>query len=168
MFDEASSDEEKLVWEEWRPANVEPPPAHYHPATDERFVGLDGRLIVEIEGEETQLEADTEIVVPSETPHRSFTRAESAQFKREVTPPGRWGDALTARFAAAHAIEEVSTPRKFLQTVLLLRAYPDVVVPARPARPVQRVVFPVLGAVARAIGLKATYPYPRNATDEDE
>lgn len=36
VFDEDASDDERLVWDEWRLANHEPPPAHFHPATKER------------------------------------------------------------------------------------------------------------------------------------
>lgn len=95
-------------------------------------------------------------------PHVSYTEEEPARFRREVTPPGQWREALTARFAAVHAVGELSGVTGLLQTVLLLRAYPDVVVPERPPRPVQRVLFPALAVIARVVGLKPHYHYPRN------
>lgn len=161
-FDETASDDERLVWEERRPANGDPPPPHYHPETEERFVVREGRLVVELDGTERSVEAGEEVAVPPRTPHRSYTEDEPARFGREVSPPGRWREFLTATFAYSHAVGERSGATGFLQLVLLLRAYPDVVVPARPPRPVQRVLFPVLAAFGRAIGLRTHYPYPRD------
>lgn len=166
VFDESASTPEKLVWNEFRPANMEPPPAHYHPSTEERFAVREGQLRVEIDGTEHQVEAGEEIVVPSKTPHVSYTEAESARFRREVAPPGRWREAVTDRFAAVHALGEPSGVGGLLQTALLLRAYPDLIVPERPPRPIQRVLFPVLAAIARAIGRKSHHPYPRKNSSE--
>jgi len=168
VFDETASTDERLVWDEVRPANIEPPPTHYHPDTEERFEVREGLLVVEVDGEEHQLEAGEEIVVPPATPHVSYTAGESARFRREVKPPGQWREALTARFAAIHAIGELSGVTGLLQTVLLVRAYPDVVIPAQPPRPIQRVLFPVLATVASLFGLEARYQYPRSGTNMSE
>lgn len=167
-FDETASTEMRLVWDEVRPANIEPPPVHYHPDTEERFEVREGLLVVEVDREEYQLEAGEEIVIPPTTPHVSYTAGESARFRREVTPPGQWREALTARFAAIHEIGELSGVTGLLQTVLLVRAYPDVVIPAQPPRPIQRVLFPVLAGVARLFGLKPHYQYPRTDTNTSE
>lgn len=168
VFDETASTDERLVWDEVRPAHIEPPPAHYHPDTEERFEVREGLLVVEIDGAEYQLEAGEDIVIPPATPHVSYTEAESARFRRDVTPPGQWREVLTARFAAVHAVGELSGVTGLLQTVLLVRAYPDVVIPKQPPRPIQRVLFPVLAVVARLFGLKPHYQYPRNDTDTSE
>jgi steroid delta-isomerase-like uncharacterized protein len=159
-FDESASNAERLVWDEFRPANVEPPPRHYHPGTEEEFRVREGCLLVEVDGTEHRVAAGEELEVPPETPHVSYTGTDPARFRREVRPPGRWREALTDRFAAAHATGGLSGAADRLQRVLLARAYPDVVVPERPPRPVQRVVVPALAAVARAIGLRSRYPYP--------
>lgn len=164
-FDETDSTEERLVWDEVRPANVEPPPVHYHPDTEERFEVRGGLLVVEVDGEEHQLEAGEVMVVPPATPHVSYTAGESARFRLEVTPPGQWREALTARFAAIYEIGELSGVTGLLQRVLLVRAHPDVVIPEQPPRPIQRVLFPVLAVVARLFGLKAQYQYPRSGTN---
>lgn len=162
MFDEAASNDERLIWNEKRPANIEPPPVHYHPDTEERFEVNEGLLVVEIEGEPHQVEASEEIVIPPATPHVSYTEASPARFRREVTPPGQWREALTARFAAVHEMGEPSGVSGLLQTILLIQRYPNVVVPNRPPRALQRVLFPVLGGVARVFGLRAHYQYPRD------
>lgn len=168
VFDETASTDGRLVWDEVRPAQIEPPPVHYHPNTEERFEVSEGLLVVEVDGEKRHLEAGEEIVIPPATPHVSYTEAESARFRREVTPPGQWREALTARFAAAHAVGELSGVTGLLQTVLLVRAYPSVVIPEQPPRVIQRVLFPALAVVARILGLKPHYQYPRNDMGESE
>ncbi len=168
VFDESASTNERLVWDEMRPSNIEPPPVHYHPDTEERFEVHEGLLVVEVNGETHQLEAGEEIVIPPTTPHVSYTEAESARFSRKVTPPGQWREALTARFATVHAVGELSGITGLLQTVLLVRAYPDVVIPEQPPRPVQRVLFPVLAVAARLFGLKPYYQYPQNDPETTE
>ncbi|MFC4360640.1 ester cyclase [Halobium salinum] len=167
-FDESTSSTEKLVWNEFRPPNIEPPPAHYHPTSEERFKVRKGYLVVETDGTEHQVEADETFVVPPETPHVSYTESKPVHFRREVTPPERWREALTDRFAASHAVGGLSGVTRRFQMILLLQAYPDVIVPARPPRPVQRVLVPVLASIARAIGLKSHYPYPHEAETHRE
>lgn len=168
VFDETASTDERLVWDEMRPGNVEPPPVHYHPRTEEQFEVTEGLLVVEIRGERHLVEASEEIVVPPATPHVSYTEADFAEFRREVTPPGQWREALTARFAAVHAVGEFSGVTGLLQTVLLIREYPDVVVPEQPPRSVQCLLFPVLAVVARTFGLKPRHPYPRPKAGANE
>jgi hypothetical protein len=164
-FDEAASDDERLVWEEFRPPGVDPPPVHYHPSTEERFEGREGELVVEVDGSAHRLGTGDEVVVPPGTPHVSYTESEPARFGREVTPPGRWREFLTERFAYAHAVGERSGVGGLLQAALWLRAYPEVLVIERPPRPVQRVLFPVLAAVARVTGRTAHHAYPRDPAD---
>lgn len=166
VFDESASSDERLIWDELRPANLEPPPMHYHPDTEERFEVRSGELIVELDGETHKVGAGEEIVIPPNTPHVSYTESESARFRREVTPPGRWREFLTSRFAAIHAVGELSGMTGFLQTVLLIQTYPDVVVPAQPPRTLQRVLFPLLAVIGRAIGLNSHYLYPHEEIDE--
>lgn len=168
VFDETASTDERLVWDESRPGSVEPPPVHYHPHTEERFEVSKGLLVVEIKGEQHLLEAGEEIVIPPATPHVSYTETDSAEFRRKVAPPGQWREVLTARFATAHEVGELSGITGLLQTVLFLREYPNVVVPAQPPRSAQRVLFPVLAVVARMFGLKPQHQYPQSHTDTDE
>jgi hypothetical protein len=161
VFDEDGSGDERLVWDEWRPAHSEPPPAHYHPTTEERFVVREGTLVVEVDGSENRLTDGEDLTIPPQTPHVSYTEADAARFRREVAPPGQWREFLTERFAYVHANGDLSGVGELLQTALWLRAYPDVVVPERPPRPVQKVLFPVFAGVARVTGRTSHHPYPR-------
>ena len=161
VFDEDASSDERLVWDEWRPANIEPPPAHHHPDTEERFSVREGRLVVRIDGVDNRREGGEEIVVPPKTPHVSYTEEEPARFRRELSPPGQWREFLTEQFAYSHVEGELSGVSGLLQMALWLRAYPEVVVPERPPRIVQHALFPVFAAIARASGQKSHHPYPR-------
>jgi hypothetical protein len=44
VFDEATSTDERLIWDERRPANIDPPPVHYHPDTRNSSKWLRGCL----------------------------------------------------------------------------------------------------------------------------
>mgnify|MGYP006290962937 CR=1 FL=1 len=147
-----------------RPAPIHHPP-HYHPTTEERFVVSEGTLVVEVDGSTTRLTDGEERTIPPQTPHVSYTGAEDARFRREVSPPGQWREFLTERFAYAHVAGERAGVGGLLQAALWLRAYPDVLVLERPPRPVQTVLFSILGVVARATGRTAHHPYPRDASD---
>jgi mannose-6-phosphate isomerase-like protein (cupin superfamily) len=160
VFDEEASDDETLVCEEWRPANLDPPPAHYHPGTVERFVVRDGLLVVRTEGVDHRVEPGETFVVEAGTPHVSFTADDPVRLRRELTPPGRWRAFLTDRFACAHAAAGRSGAGRVFETARLLRTYPDVVVLARPPRPVQRVLLSVLATVGRATGRGPPETYP--------
>jgi len=160
-FDEAASDAERLVWEQWRPANHDPPPAHFHPDTEEHFAVREGTLVVQLDGELTRLDAGEELTVPPGRSHTSYTSDEPARFRREVAPPGQWREFQTERFAYAHAVGPLSGVGGLLQTALWLRTYPGVLVLERPPRLLQRVLFPVLAALARATGRTASHQYPR-------
>ncbi|MEF8825411.1 MAG: cupin domain-containing protein [Halapricum sp.] len=168
VFDEDASSDERLVWDEWRPAHSEPPPVHYHPTTEERFVVREGTLVVEIDGSENRLTDGEELTIPPQAPHVSYTEEDSARFRRAVSPPGKWRELLTERFAYAHVVGERSGVGGLLQATLWLRAYPDVLVLERPPRPVQNVLFPILALIAQATGRTAHHPYPQDSSDRVE
>jgi hypothetical protein len=165
VFDKDASGDERLVWDEWRPAHSEPPPAHYHPTTEERFVVREGTLVVEVDGSANRLTDGDELTIPPQTSHVSYTEEDAARFRREVSPPGQWREFLTERFAYAHTVGERSGVGGLLQAALWLRAYPDVLVLERPPQPVQNVLFPVLVVIAQATGRRAHHPYPGDPPD---
>lgn len=165
VFDEDASNDKRLVWDEWRPANHEPPLTHFHPTTEERFVVREGTLVVQIDGVDNRLGDGEDITIPPQTPHLSYTEDAPARFRREVAPPGQWRDFLTERFAYGYAVGDLSGLGGLLQTALWLRAYPNVIVLERPPRPVQRLLFPVLVGIARATGRTSHHPYPRETSD---
>src|SRR5689334_22962568 len=53
-------------------AGGSPPPAHLHPAQDERFEVLEGALTVRVDGEERILATGETIDIPRGTPHQMW------------------------------------------------------------------------------------------------
>ena len=65
-----------------------PPPTHLHPAQDEAFEVLEGRMHVELGGEARVLEAGDTIGVPAGTPHRMWSEG-ATRTRWETRPAGR-------------------------------------------------------------------------------
>ncbi len=53
----------------WEPRG-KPPPAHYHPAQDERFEVLEGTLMARVAGRQHVLQAGESLDIPRGTPHQ--------------------------------------------------------------------------------------------------
>ncbi|WP_318569413.1 cupin domain-containing protein [Salinigranum marinum] len=138
--DEEASDDEALVCEEWRPVSLDPPPAHYHPGTVERFVVRDGHLVVRTEGVDHRVESGEAFVVEAGTPHVSFTADDPVRLRREVTAPGRWRAFLTVsvrlRARGGRALGCWSIPRDCAPAPDVPgRGRPRAATTGRPARP---------------------------------
>jgi mannose-6-phosphate isomerase-like protein (cupin superfamily) len=59
----------------WAPEG-KPPPAHYHPAQDEVFEVIEGRLSMRIAGERLDLERGERVEILRETPHQIWNSSE--------------------------------------------------------------------------------------------
>ena len=71
----------------------DPPPAHLHPAQDERFEVLEGELTVRLGGEQRVLRAGDTINVPRGTPHQMWNAEEQpARVAWTTSPALRTGD----------------------------------------------------------------------------
>ena len=72
-------------------AGGSPPPAHYHPAQDERFEVLEGRLSVRLGGEEEKtLRPGDVLEVPRGTRHAMWNSGDTtAKVRWRTSPPGR-------------------------------------------------------------------------------
>lgn len=169
VFDEEASTEDVLVMESWEEPHNSPPPLHHHPTSEEVFTVHEGHVVLVRDGVTHRVGPSERMTVGPGVVHRFWTEDEPAHFTAEVRPPGRWREFMTDFFALSHD-SDLDGVGGFLQIVLFAEAYRDVVVLAAPPRPVQRVLFPVLAAVARATGRRATYPYPvaAEAVDPDE
>lgn len=67
-----SSGPDALEVEATYSAEGEPPPKHYHPSQDERFVVLEGQISVRVEGEESELGEGEEIRIPRGAVHQMW------------------------------------------------------------------------------------------------
>ncbi len=120
-----------------------PPPAHLHPAQDERFTVLEGELTVKLAGAPRVLAAGEVVEVPRETRHQFWNPSPApARVRWETRPAGRtleWWQALDAAGRAAGGGRP--DPRTL---VGLLAEYDDVFRLAVPAAPLVRVALRLL------------------------
>ncbi|MFL5844188.1 MAG: cupin domain-containing protein [Solirubrobacteraceae bacterium] len=69
-----------------------PPPAHLHPAQDERFEVLEGALTIRVDGAQRVLAAGETIEVPRGVPHQMWNAAATpARVAWRTSPAGRTG-----------------------------------------------------------------------------
>jgi mannose-6-phosphate isomerase-like protein (cupin superfamily) len=85
-----SSTPEALEVEASYRAGGTPPPAHFHPAQDERFEVLEGTMRVRVEDEERELGTGAQIEIGRGQVHQMWNPgAEPARVRWVTTPAGR-------------------------------------------------------------------------------
>jgi quercetin dioxygenase-like cupin family protein len=137
----------------WAPRGAEPP-EHYHPRQAERFTVLAGALRVRVAGAERELRAGDTLDLAARVPHSMWNAGDAPAVARWETRPALGTERLFASlhaFAAAGAVDARGVPPLLDLAVLVPRHWGEVRL-TRPAPAVQRVVFGVLGPLARALG----------------
>jgi quercetin dioxygenase-like cupin family protein len=138
------------------------PPEHVHPTSAERFEVLRGTLRARIAGVERVVGPGEALDVPAGTLHTWWNSgADEVQVRVMITPAGRMESFLETIYALA------STGRtnakgipSFMQLAVFAPAYFDTNHIVRPPLALQRVIFGLLGPVARRLGYTADVPYP--------
>jgi quercetin dioxygenase-like cupin family protein len=137
----------------WAPRGTEPP-EHFHPRQAERFTVLAGVLRVRVSGAERELRAGETLDVAAGVPHSMWNAGDAAATARWETRPALGTERLFASlhaFAAAGAVNARGVPPLLDLAVLVPRHWDELRL-SRPAPAVQRLVFGVLGPLARALG----------------
>lgn len=133
------------------------PPVHVHRSFSERHDVHEGRLAIELAGEERVLEAPARIDIPRATPH-TFHVVGDAPVRTVVdyAPPGRYEDFIDALYALARAgkTDETGAPRNILRTAVIARPHLDEFALATPPYAVQKLLFSVLAPIGRLAGLR--------------
>jgi quercetin dioxygenase-like cupin family protein len=133
---------------------------HWHPAMDERFMVLRGRVDFRLDGQEQTAEPGSEIHVPAGARHDWWNAGdEEALVRVEVRPGARFEALMLNLFGLAQdgKTNARGLPNP-LQLALLVREFCDVIRFTRPPQVVQSVLFGVLAPVARLLGYQASYP----------
>jgi mannose-6-phosphate isomerase-like protein (cupin superfamily) len=121
-----SSTPEALEVEASYRAGGSPPPAHFHPAQDERFEVLEGAMRVRVDGEERDLEAGDEMEIGRGQVHQMWNPgSEPARVRWVTTPAGRteqWFRTLDGLFGEDGAV----AARREVDFGVLLEEYSDV------------------------------------------
>jgi mannose-6-phosphate isomerase-like protein (cupin superfamily) len=139
------------------------PPAHYHPAQDERFDILRGTLRVEVAGATRDLQAGETLEIPRGTPHRMWNpHQQPARARWETRPAGRteaWFTALADLQGTDH-VAASGTPKP-LPFAALAHAYRDTIRLATGPEPATRLAVAALALTARVTGRAPQHP-PRD------
>jgi quercetin dioxygenase-like cupin family protein len=132
---------------------------HVHPAIDEWFTVLEGRVGSRLDGRESKAPVGERLHVPPGTAHDWWNAGwEEAHVIVEVSPAARFEEAVSNTFGQ---VRDGKTNAKgmpnLLQVALFAREFEDVLYFTSPPRPVQRALFAVLAPVARLLGYKGSY-----------
>jgi quercetin dioxygenase-like cupin family protein len=133
---------------------------HWHPAMDERFTVLRGRVGYRLDGQERTAEPGSEIHVPAGVRHDWWNAGdEEARVRVEVRPAARFEVMILNLFGLA---QDGKTNARglpnLLQLALLVREFRDVIRFTRPPQVVQAVLFGALAPFARLLGYQGSYP----------
>jgi quercetin dioxygenase-like cupin family protein len=136
---------------------------HVHPAMDERFRVVSGRLQTRIAGTDGRLSPGEEAMVAAGVPHDWWNAGDApASVIVELSPNDglpRFEAMIATLFGLANTgrANAKGLP-SLLQLALTAPEFSDVIQMTKPPAAIQRAAFATLGAVARRRGLRATYP----------
>jgi hypothetical protein len=133
---------------------------HWHPARDERFTVLRGRVDFQLDGKERTAEPGHEIHVPAGVRHDWWNAGnEEARVRVEVRPAARFEALMLNLFGLAQdgKTNARGLPNP-LQLALLVREFHDVIRFTHPPQVVQTLLFGVLAPLARLLGYQASHP----------
>ena len=133
---------------------------HYHPAIEERFTALRGRLRYRVNGRIATPEPGLSVLVEAGVPHEWWNDGpEEALVRVEVRPAARFEAMIRNAFSLAQdgRVNSRGMPN-VLQLAVFAREFDDVMRFTRPPRFVQRILFAMLAPLARLLGYRGSYP----------
>lgn len=137
---------------------------HIHPLQEERFEVLAGLLRGRAAGREVTAGPGETVIIPAGTPHVWWNDGQDELHALVELRPALGAETFFASLFGL-AQDGKTSPRTGLpnplQLAVIMRAHRDLIILARPARPVQAALFGALALIGRRLGYKAAYPYPR-------
>ena len=133
---------------------------HVHPAIDEDFMVLRGRVGFRIDGRESIAEPGKRLHVPAGTAHDWWNAGEEeAHVRVEIRPGARFEEMALNLFGLAQDGKTNSRGMpNLLQAAIFIREFSDVLYFTRPPLWVQRLLFGTLARIARVLGYRGSYP----------
>jgi quercetin dioxygenase-like cupin family protein len=133
---------------------------HVHPAIEEYFTVVRGRVGFRLDGRETIAELGQRLRVPAGMAHDWWNAGEEeAHVTVEIRPGARFEEMIVNLFGLA---QDGKTNAKgmpnLLQSALFAREFEDVMYFTKPPRAVQKVLFAVLAPIAWTLGYRGSYP----------
>jgi quercetin dioxygenase-like cupin family protein len=140
---------------------------HVHPAIEESFTVVRGRVGFRLDGRESIAELDRRLHVPAGVAHDWWNAGEEeAHVIVEIRPGERFEEMARNLFGLA---QDGKTNSKgmpnLLQAAIFAREFSDVLYFTKPPLLVQRLLFGALAAIARALGYRGSYPKYSDASD---
>lgn len=136
---------------------------HIHPLQEEHFEVISGTLRGRVAGKELTISPGEQIVVPAGTPHVWWNSGvDELHVLVEVRPALQIETFFETFFGLAQngkVNPKTGLPNLF-QLAVVMRAFRNELILARPSRLVQTVLFGLLTPIGRLLGFKAKYPYP--------
>ncbi len=138
---------------------------HIHPLQEERFEVISGTLRGRVAGKEVNSSPGGKLVVPADMPHVWWNSgADELHVLVEVRPALKFENFFETFFGLAQdgkVNPKTGLPNPF-QMALVMRAYRNELILARPPRLVQTLLFGLLAPIGRLLGYKAEYSYPHS------
>jgi quercetin dioxygenase-like cupin family protein len=133
---------------------------HIHPAIEETFTVVRGRVGFRFNGRESIAELDRPLRVPAGVAHDWWNAGEEeAHIIVEIRPGERFEEMARNLFGLA---QDGKTNSKgmpnLLQAAIFAREFSDVLYFTKPPLVVQRLLFGGLAAIARSLGYRGSYP----------
>lgn len=138
---------------------------HIHPLQEERFEVISGTLCGRVAGKELAMNPGEKFVVPAGTPHVWWNSGnDELHFLAELRPALRMETFFETFFGLAQdgKVNPKTGLPNLLQMALVMRAFRNELILARPPRPVQTLLFGLLAPIGRLLGYKAEHPYPHS------
>jgi mannose-6-phosphate isomerase-like protein (cupin superfamily) len=142
---------------DYRP-NSPRPPAHFHPKQREHFEIVAGSMTVVMNGEQRVYQTGEAFEVPESAVHAMWNAGDVlTQVVWQVCPALKTQTFFETIWGLRQDGKVKNGTPDLLQTSVLMRAYEDEFRLVSPPRPVQIVLFGVLGVVGRLFGRRARY-----------
>jgi mannose-6-phosphate isomerase-like protein (cupin superfamily) len=140
---------------------------HIHPAIEESFTVVRGRVGFRLNGRESTAELDRPLRVPAVTAHDWWNAGEEeAHIIVEIRPGERFEKMARNLFGLAQdgKTNSKGMPNIF-QAAIFAREFSDVLYFTKPPLVVQRLLFGALAAIARSLGYKGSCPKYRDISE---
>jgi quercetin dioxygenase-like cupin family protein len=142
---------------------------HVHPAIEESFTVVSGRVGFRIDGRESIAQPGERLHVPANTAHDWWNAGEEAHVVVEIRPGARFEQMALSLFGLA---QDGRTNSKgmpnLLQAAIFAQEFSDVLYFTKPPLLVQRLLFGTLAAIARILGYRGSYPKYSEAAPASE
>jgi quercetin dioxygenase-like cupin family protein len=141
----------------FQPHSKEPVP-HYHPAQQEEFVVLEGEITVRLNGVISILKKGDHLHIRAKEVHSMWNHSENkARVSWKVTPASDTEYFLEAAFGIANTTKNEKGKPGIVQLAALAKTFSHVFRMAKPAYPIQKIIFTAVSSLSYLPGGRAYF-----------